>query len=154
MPLDARGHPEHLQLVSRSLSADRSGGRQLPASQRAEAERAADTELPIALRVALALVDRVEIVPHAQQLREAAVLLELSHRSVELFRSRTDAAVCALVFLDHGDQQLVVMRIAHDPFATGARRPGCIPDFRGWSAQPLQPQVDGQRRACRPPGRR
>ena len=71
-PGHARGQPVHLHDAPPVAAADGGGRRLLGCVEGRETARPADAELAIALQVALALDDRVQVVPDPQQVRVVA----------------------------------------------------------------------------------
>src|SRR5690606_28580517 len=107
--------------------------------------RAADAELAVALVVALAVGDRVQIVPDAQQVRGVAGLDEAGQAGVGVGRGGDDAGRVvvagerALVHLDHAERERAVGGPGDVAVAAAAHRAAGAPDLvRGRAAVRLQ----------------
>src|SRR3546814_1165107 len=98
----ARGQPVDLDHARVVAAADRGGRRQRMGVEVAEPARAAHAELAVALGVAVAEGDRVEVVPDPQQVRRLAGADEARHARSEEHTSelqslmRISYAACCL----------------------------------------------------------
>src|SRR5690606_25133618 len=90
----ARAEPVHLQAARPAVLADRGGGGQVHVGQ-LQAEAASDAELAIALVVAFAEIDRVEVVPDPQQMRMGCMAEVFGQAAVELFGGEADRRLLA-----------------------------------------------------------
>jgi hypothetical protein len=111
LPRHIAGKPEDLQYVIGLLAADGRRGR-IGLRCLAQTAPAPHTELAIALQVAGAFVDRVHVIPHAQQVGKTRLLLEAAHGGVDVLGRQQDSAVLALIQLDAGEQIIAVVRVA------------------------------------------
>src|SRR5690606_29355987 len=139
------GQPVHLQHAGLVAAADRGRRRQALGREVAQPARAADAELAVALVVALAVGDRVQVVPDAQQVRGVAGLDEGGQAGVGVGGGGDDAGRVvatgerAFVHLDHAERERAVRGPGDVAVAAAAHRAAGAPDLvRGRAAVRLQ----------------
>src|SRR5690606_6220903 len=91
--------------------------------------RAAGAEAPIAFLVAVAEVDRVEVVPKAQEVRRAGTCDEGADRGVGVRGGRLDAAVRGFLDLDREEQVFAVAAPAELAAAAALDAARAAPDL-------------------------
>jgi hypothetical protein len=122
------------------------------------APRTAGAEAAIALVIALAQIDRVEVVPQAQEMRRRGAGHDVADGAVGVFRRGINAAVRELVDLDREEQVFVGAAPAQFAAAAAFHRRRGAPDLdhgsgghrAGWLQTQLQHARIGHRGAVKP----
>ncbi len=125
----ARGQPVDLQHAASIPHADCRRGRIACCEAPAHALGATTAELTITFVVALAEIDRVEIVPDAQRVRLGARNEMGSKPRVGSLGCGCKAAVAALVELEHAEFIVVVLGETQSVACRRAHRAECAPDL-------------------------
>jgi len=100
-----------------------------PADAFAEPARAADAELAIALGVAVAFVDRVEVVPDAQQVRHRRPRQPVGEQVVGVLRGGGETAVRGFVDFDAGAGVVAVLAPGDRAVAVATHDAAAAPDL-------------------------
>src|SRR6185312_13082378 len=110
--------------------ADRGGGGETFGEEIAHAGGAAFAEALVAFRIAFAVVDRADVVPHPQDVPCVAAGDEPVQQVVGLLCGGSGAAVFAFVQLDRGEQPAAAGRPAQRAFHAAAHRRVHLPQFQ------------------------
>jgi hypothetical protein len=98
----SRREPVHLQNRLTISPPDHGCGRKLSGRPAIETGDASRTESAVTLRISTTLVDGVQIVPGAQQVRVGRIQLKFCDSAIRVFRGRDSSAVFAFVHSPDG----------------------------------------------------
>ncbi len=121
--------PVDLQGPAPVEPADRRGRREHRGVEAAQPVGPAHAEAAVALRIVLAQGDRVQVVPHPQQVRMAVAGDEAEHAPVGGGRGRFQSTGVRLVQFDRAELQPAALGPAHVPIASVPDRTGGPPDL-------------------------